>query len=154
MKRLAAMQLCPLFCTRAVTAVCAAFSTSADDITTNGSLPPSSSTTGLSSSPATRATARPAGVLPVSVAARTRGSRRILSTADEPTSNVWNAPSGKPARRNVSSISSAVCGTFDACLSSPTFPAINAGAANRMTCHSGKFQGMTASTGPSGSYRT
>ena len=36
MKRLAAMQLCPLFCTRAVTAVCAAFSRSADGMTTNG----------------------------------------------------------------------------------------------------------------------
>ena len=66
-------------------------------------------------------------------------------------SSVWNAPSGNPAWRNTSSISNAVCGTFDACLSSPTLPAINAGAANRITCHSGKFHGMTASTGPSGS---
>ncbi len=41
-------------------------------------------------------------------------------------------------------------GTFDACLSSPTLPAIRAGAANRMACHRGKFQGMTASTGPRG----
>ena len=66
-------------------------------------------------------------------------------------SSVWNAPSGKPPRRNVSSMSSAVCGTFDACFSSPTLPAISAGAANRITCQSGKFHGMTASTGPSGS---
>ena len=48
----------------------------------------------------------------------------------------------------------AVCGTFEACLSSPTLPAIRAGAANRMTCQSGKFHGMIASTGPIGWYRT
>ena len=41
-------------------------------------------------------------------------------------------------------------GTLDACLSSPTLPAMSAGAANRMTCHSGKFHGITANTGPSG----
>ena len=29
-------------------------------------------------------------------------------------------------------------------------PAISAGAANRTTCQSGKFHGITASTGPSG----
>ena len=33
-------------------------------------------------------------------------------------------------------------------------PSIRAGAAKRMTCHSGKFHGMTASTTPNGSYRT
>ena len=43
----------------------------------------------------------------------------------------------------------AVCGTFEACLSSPTFPAIRAGTAKRMACQSGKFHGMIASTGPS-----
>ena len=92
------MQLCPLFCTRAVTAVCAAFSMSADGITTNGSLPPSSSTTGFSSSPAMRPIERPAGVLPVSVAARDArvAQDRVRPTA-APMSNVWNAPSGNPA---------------------------------------------------------
>ena len=40
-----------------------------------------------------------------------------------------------------------------ACLSSPTLPAISAGAANRTTCQSGKFQGMMARTIPSGEYR-
>ena len=48
----------------------------------------------------------------------------------------------------------AVCGTLLACLSSPTLPAINAGAAKRIACQSGKFHGITASTGPSGSHRT
>jgi hypothetical protein len=68
----------------------------------------------------------------------------------EPISSVWKQPSGYPARRNSSSRYSAVCGTFEACLSRPTLPAISAGAANRITCHSGKFHGITASTGPSG----
>ena len=35
-------------------------------------------------------------------------------------------------------------------MSRPTLPAISAGAANRTTCQSGKFHGMTASTTPSG----
>ena len=48
----------------------------------------------------------------------------------------------------------AACGTFEACLSSPTLPAASAGAAKRKTCQKGKFQGITASTGPSGSKRT
>ena len=68
-------------------------------------------------------------------------------------SSVWNAPSGKPARRKISSMASAHCGTFEACFSSPTLPAIRAGAAKRKTCQKGKFQGMMASTGPSGWHR-
>src|SRR5215469_8252743 len=69
MNRLAAMQDWPLFWTRAVTAVLTASSRSADGITMNGSLPPSSSTVGLISSPATAPTDWPAGSLPVRVAA-------------------------------------------------------------------------------------
>ena len=52
MNRLAAIQDCPLFCTLAVTATWAARSMSAEGITTYGSLPPSSSTVFLTSSPA------------------------------------------------------------------------------------------------------
>ncbi len=44
--------------------------------------------------------------------------------------------------------------TLEACFSRPTLPAISAGAAKRNTCHSGKFQGITASTGPIGSKAT
>ncbi len=51
-------------------------------------------------------------------------------------------------------MSSAVWGTFEACFNRPTLPAMRPGAANRITCHIGKFQGMTASTGPMGPYRT
>ena len=50
-----------------------------------------------------------------------------------------------------SSIANAHCGTLGACFNSTTFPAINAGAANRNTCQNGKFHGMMANTGPTGS---
>jgi Haloacid dehalogenase-like hydrolase len=66
----------------------------------NGSLPPSSSTTFLVSLPATAATDESAGPDPVSVAAATRGSRRIASTRAEPTSRVWKVPAGtRPGRK-------------------------------------------------------
>jgi len=119
-----------------------------------GSLPPSSSTTFLISLPAMAATDAPAGVDPVSVAAITRRSRRIASTRPEPTRRVWKVPAGNPPRANRSCMNSAVCGTFEACLSNPTLPAISAGTANRIACQSGKFHGMMARTGPSGWYRT
>ena len=73
-----------------------------------------------------------------------------LATASDPTSSAWNTPSSNPARRKISSMASAHCGTFDACLSNPTFPAMSPGAAKRKTCQNGKFHGMTASTGPMG----
>ncbi len=115
-----------------------------------GSLPPSSSTDFLMARPATSATERPAPSEPVSVTARTRSSSITAATRCEGTSRVWKEPGGYPARRNTSSMRRAVCGTFDACLSRPTLPAMRPGAAKRITCHMGKFQGMTASTGPMG----
>ena len=96
------------------------------------------------------ATDDPAGPDPVSVAAITRRSRSTGSTREEPMSRVWKVPGGNPARANRSWMNSAVCGTFEACLSSPTLPAIRAGTAKRIACQSGKFHGMMASTGPSG----
>jgi hypothetical protein len=95
-----------------------------------------------------------AGVEPVSVAATTRSSRRTRSTCSLPMSSVEKTSAGKPARASTSSRYSAVCGTLLACLSSPTLPASSAGAAKRTACHSGKFHGMIASTGPSGCQRT
>ena len=86
MKRLAEMQDWPLFWQREVVATFAAAARSADGITTNGSEPPSSRTTFLSTSPAVRATATPAASLPVRVAAATRSSRSTrvdLAAADQ-----------------------------------------------------------------------
>ena len=137
MNRLAAMQLCPLFWQRAVTATSAARSRSAEGITTNGSEPPSSSTVFFSSRRRCWRSNCPAPSLPVSVAALTRGSASTPSTAAAPISRVVKAPSGNPARVNSESRYSAACGTLEACLSTPALPAIRAGAANRMTCHSG-----------------
>ena len=74
MKRLAAMQDCPLLMMRALTAVATASSRFALGITINGSLPPSSSTTFLIRLAAPMPTCMPAPSLPVSVAATTRGS--------------------------------------------------------------------------------
>jgi hypothetical protein len=150
MNRLAAMHDWPLLIVRAVTATVAARSTSAVASTTNGSLPPSSSTVFLSWRPATAATSRPAGSLPVSVTPAMRLSAMSPETRSAPMSSVWNTPEGQPARRNRSSSASAHCGTFDACLSSATFPAASAGAANRTTCQKGKFHGITARITPSG----
>ncbi len=74
MNRLAAMHDCPLFWTRAVTAVRTAASRSAVAVTTKGSEPPSSSTVFFSARPAADATDMPAYSLPVSVTAAMRGS--------------------------------------------------------------------------------
>ena len=115
--------------------------------------PPSSSTHFLSAAPAAAPTARPAASLPVRVTAATRSSAMRPATASEPTSRVVKQPSGKPARRNTSSSSRAVWGTLEACFKRPTLPAMRAGAANRTTCQRGKFQGITARTGPSGCHR-
>src|SRR5271156_1526777 len=76
MNRFAAIQDWPLFCTRAVTAVLTASSRSTDGITMNGSLPPSSITAGLISSPQMAATDWPAGSLPGGGAAAAGGAGR------------------------------------------------------------------------------
>jgi len=151
MNRLAAMHDCPLFCTRAATAMRTTASRSADSSTMKGSEPPSSSTLFFSAWPAAAATDMPACSLPVRVTAAIRGSAMIPAMSLLSTKRLVNPPSGSPARRKMSSSNSAVCGTLEACLSRPTLPTISAGAANRTTCQSGKFHGMMASTGPIGS---
>ena len=107
-----------------------------------GSEPPSSSTVFFRTAPACAATAFPAGVLPVSVTARTSGCSMTAFTCLLPMSSVRNTPSGKPAWTKISSMASAQPGTFDACFSTPALPAMSAGAANRKTCQNGKFHGM------------
>ncbi len=154
MKRLAEMQLCPLFWLRDRQATRAAAATSASASTTKGSEPPSSRTDFFSTDPATSATLAPAASLPVRVTAATRRSRRTRATASDPTSRVWNTPDGKPACRKASSAASAAWGTLEACFRTMTLPPIRAGMAARKTCQSGKFHGMTARITPSGWKRT
>ena len=134
MKRLAAMQLWPLFCMRAVTPTSTALAMSAEGMTMKGSEPPSSSTVFLISEPAVDATAEPAPSLPVRVAARTRLSLRIPSTLEEEIRRVWKTPCGASASRKMRSISSAHWLTLEACFRMPTLPAMIAGAAKRMHC--------------------
>ncbi len=95
MKRLAAMQDCPLLIVRAFTAVDAAASRSALGITMKGSLPPSSSTTFLICAPAARPTETPAPSLPVSVTAAMRGSSISRATRSEPTRSVLERALGE-----------------------------------------------------------
>ena len=69
--------------------------------------------------------ALPAPVLPVSV---TAGDPRVLDDLPDllglDQQRLETRPRRKPARRKISSMASAHCGTFEACLSSPTLPAI------------------------------
>ena len=151
MKRLAAMHDCPLFCTRPVTAIGMVRSMSADEAMMKGSEPPSSRTHFLRTDPAAAATDWPAASEPVRVTAAIRGSAITSATREPGTKRFTKQPSGKPARRKRPSRRRAASGTFEACLRSPTLPAMRAGAAKRTTCQRGKFHGMTASTGPIGS---
>ena len=86
MKRLAAMQLWPLFWLRARTAVAAAASRSASARTMNGSEPPSSSTCFFRYRPAVLATCSPTSLEPVRVTAWMRGSAMSRSTLEPGTS--------------------------------------------------------------------
>ena len=150
MKRLAAMQVCPALPKRDSTAIGTALSRSASSSTTNGSLPPSSSTHFLRCLPAVAATERPARSLPVSVTALMRGSAMTPAVCSLSMCSTPNTPAGTPASASTSAMASAQRGTLVACLSTATLPAISAGARKRNTCQSGKFHGITASTQPMG----
>src|ERR1700743_3459781 len=119
MNRFAAIQDCPLFCTRALTAVLTASSRSTEGITMNGSLPPSSITVGLISSPQMVATDWSVGL---SVRQR---CRRDPGIAQDPLYDLGRhqqrleTASGKPPRVITSERYSADCGTLEARLIRP-----------------------------------
>ena len=150
MNRFAAMQLCPAFWNRDLTPISAACSRSASASTTKASEPPSSITVFLIPRPASAPTADPAASLPVSVTAAMRSSSTTGSIAAPPSTSVRNDAGGNPLDRNTSSIASAQPVTFEACLSTTTFPAVSAGTAARKACQYGKFHGMIANSTPSG----
>ena len=139
---------------RAATPTVAAASTSAEGMMMKGSLPPNSITVFLIEAPAAAPTLDPAASLPVNVTAAMRSSSTKGFTIFEGINKVWKAPGGKPASNKISSMLSAERGTLEACLRSPTLPAMSAGAAKRKTCQNGKFHGMIARTGPIGRNRT
>ncbi len=79
MKRLAALQDCPVLSSRAAIALSTTSSSFSVDSTMNGSDPPISSTTFFRCRPATSATAMPARSDPVTETPATRGSAMIVA---------------------------------------------------------------------------
>ncbi len=158
MKRFAQTQLWPALLKRALTAAAAAAGTSASSSTTNASEPPSSSTDFFDARPAAAPTAAPARLEPVSVTAAMRSSAIRQSTvwgtlASSMTSAVSRF-AGSPASVNSVASASAQPVTFGECFSRMPLPQATAGIAKRITCHTGKFHGITASTRPMGSWLT
>ena len=153
--RLAQTQLWPELVKRAPTAAAAAAGTSASASTTNASDPPSSSTDRLDARPAAAPTISPARLLPVRVTAAIRSSAirppTVSGTSASSMTRVVTRWAGKPTCSKASARASAVPVTLGECLSSTPLPAASVGMANRMTCQTGKFQGITASTRPIGS---
>jgi hypothetical protein len=131
---LAAIHDWPVFWNMLRVAHAAAASRSASASTTNGSLPPSSSTVFFTARPAIAATARPAPVEPVNVTAATRSSvitpsltsgvRSTLETISD------SAPAGSPACSATSGSSSEHPVVDGGCLSTIAVPASSA----RTTC--------------------
>ena len=146
-----ATQLWPQLMNLPFTAPCAASSIIASSSTTNGSLPPSSSTHFLSPAAALCPTLAPATALPVNVTALTPSeSIRWFAVSVLPITH-WNTPSGTPDSLNAVSISMPDCGVMLAGFITMTFPAIRQGAANLSACQYGKFHGIMEPMVPSGS---
>jgi len=118
-----------------------------------GDLPPSSSVTRLSCSPARAAIWRPTGVDPVKAILSTPG----CSTSSAPVSpspvTTFSTPSGRPASSASSASRSAVSGVCSAGLSTTVQPAASAGPSFQAAISSGKFQGMICPQTPTGSLR-
>jgi hypothetical protein len=153
MKRLAAMQLWPLFTVRPATAPAAVRSRSASASTTNGSDPPSSSTVFLSARPAACATATPAASLPVSETAAIAGSAIRRETTADGTSSAVNVRLRRArGAHHVLDRQRAVPAPFRGVLQHHRVAREQGPAPRSGThCQNGKVQGMTASTTPSGS---
>ena len=155
MKRLAHTQLCPPLWKRAFTAAVAAASTSASSSTMNASEPPNSSTDFFEARPAAAPAAAPARLEPVRVTAAMRSSAirpsMTLGTSGSATTSVVRTFAGRPASTNNCCNASALPVTLGECFSRMPLPATSEGMAKRMTCQTGKFQGITAKTRPTGS---
>lgn len=102
MKRLAAMQLCPVFCILAWTMVLIWLSKSASSQTMHALLPPNSMTDGFKCAPAISAMVFPAVPLPVTLTPFIWSWAMILATVSWSATTAVKACSGKAAAENSS----------------------------------------------------
>ena len=150
-KRFAAIHTCPAPRIFATATSRAARSTAASSSTMYGALPPSSRLTRVVCWAAFAASCCPTSVEPVKVSLRRRGSSsRSEITEALAVGSTLSTPSGRPDSRNTTARYSMVSGVFDAGFTIAVQPAANAGASLRAPIASGKFHGVTASTGPTG----
>ena len=128
---------------------------SASSSTISGLLPPSSSTTFLSSPPASAPTRRPTSVEPVNETASTFGSVTSASPASASPMTTWSRPSGRPASLNIAAnIAPPQTGVCGSGFSTTALPSASAGATTRMPSTLGEFHGVIAATTPTGTRRT
>ena len=122
------MHVWPVFCIDQNSAALAARSTSASASTIIGSLPPSSSDTGVSVFAARSATSLPVSVDPVNMITSARSIR--LRPSGPRATTTWNTSSGIPHARSPSSINSEVSGVTLEGLTITELPAASAGIAS------------------------
>src|SRR4051794_32095488 len=93
----------------------------------------------------------PTGFDPVKETAFTAGCPMISSPASEPEPRMrLSTPGGRPASSNICTIRTAVAGVIVAGLKTTVLPATNAGESFHVGIATGKFQGVTHATTPSG----
>ena len=156
MKRLAAVQACPMLRNLAARAPSTALSRSASSKTMNGALPPSSIDVRNTFSAACFMSVTPTGVEPVNDTLRRRGSAIIgVDSADDVlVVNTLTTPLGTPTSSRILTKYSVVSGVSVAGLITTVFPAARAGPILRVAMASGKFHGVIRKHGPTGRYET
>ena len=142
------MHTCPELLRPYTAAEFAARSRSASASTIIGSLPPSSSETGVSVSAARAITFLPVATDPVNITKST-SSTSAAPVSPRPVAT-WKTPSGRPHAASISAISNEVSGVISEGLRTTAFPAASAGMQSPNELLSGKFQGPITPTTPSG----
>src|SRR5881628_576924 len=125
---------------------------SASSNTMKGALPPSSNESRVTCLAAVSMIPLPTSVDPVKPIFRISGcvSSSAPTSRERLVVSTLNTPRGSPATSVMRAIASAVSGVAEAGLSTTVQPAARAGAILRVTIVAGKFQGVTAATGPIG----
>ena len=121
-----------------------------------GALPPSSKDSRLIERAAVSMIPFPTSVEPVKPILRMRGCVRssVPTRRERLVVSTLKTPAGRPASLVIWAMASAVSGVADAGLRTTEQPAASAGAIFRVTMVAGKFQGVTAATGPIGWWST